>query len=202
MFKINLDYNLSKDIFFIEKKEIKMKSIVVYSSLTGNTKMVGEAIAEVLAPNCDIYKVEDNPDITGYDLVVVGFWVDKGTADAKASKFLKSIRNSKVAVYATLGAEPDSEHAKTSLQNGIDMLDSSNEVMGRFICQGKIDPKLLEAMKKMFGTKVSKENFHAVDEKRLERHRKASTHPDEQDLANAKKVFSEIKAKMSGEMNL
>ena len=171
-----------------------MKSIVVYSSLTGNTKMVGEAIAEVLAPNCDIYKVEDNPDITGYDLVVVGFWVDKGTADAKASKFLKSIRNSKVAVYATLGAEPDSEHAKTSLQNGIDMLDSSNEVMGRFICQGKIDPKLLEAMKKMFGTKVSKENFHAVDEKRLERHRKASTHPDEQDLANAKKVFSEIKA--------
>ena len=41
-----------------------MKSIVVYSSLTGNTKMVGEAIAEVLAPNCDIYKVEDNPDIT------------------------------------------------------------------------------------------------------------------------------------------
>jgi len=57
-------------------------------------------------------------------------------------------------------------------------------------------------MKKMFGTKVSKENFHAVDEKRLERHRKASTHPDEQDLANAKKVFSEIKAKMSGEMNL
>ena len=59
-----------------------MKSIVVYSSLTGNTKMVGETIAEVLAPNCDIYKVEDNPDITGYDLVVVGFWVDKGTADA------------------------------------------------------------------------------------------------------------------------
>lgn len=30
---------------------------------------------------------------------------------------------------------------------------------------------------------------------------KASTHPDEQDLANARKVFSEIKAKMSGEIN-
>lgn len=55
-----------------------------------------------------------------------------------------------MAVYATLGAEPDSEHAKTSLQNSIDMLDSSNEVMGRFICQGKIDPKLLEAMKNVW----------------------------------------------------
>lgn len=85
--------------------------------------------------------------------------MDKGTADAKASKFLKSIRNSKVAVYATLGAEPDSEHAKTSLQNGIDMLDSSNEVMGRFICQGKIDPKLLEAMKKCLARKFLKKIF-------------------------------------------
>ena len=172
-----------------------MKSLVVYSSLTGNTKKVGEAIAEVLAPNCDVHKVEDNPDYTGYDLVVVGYWVDKGTADAKASKYLKSIKNSKVGVFATLGAEPDSPHAVSSLQNGIDMLDSSNEVVGKFICQGKIDPKLLEFMKKQFGTSGS---FHAVDEKRLERHRKASTHPDEQDLANAKAVFAQVKAQLNG----
>ena len=131
-------------------------------------------------------------------------WVDKGTADAKAANYLKSIKNSKVAVFATLGAEPETEHAKTSLQNGIDMLDqngidmldSSNKLMGKFICQGKIDPKLLEVMRKMFGNKVSKENFHAVDEKRLERHRRASTHPDAQDLANAKAVFAKIKAAM------
>ncbi|MDM8143057.1 flavodoxin family protein [Megamonas hypermegale] len=173
-----------------------MKFLVVYSSLTGNTKMVGEAIAEVLAPECDIFPVEDNPDYSGYDLVVVGYWVDKGTADKKASAYLKSIKNSKVAVFATLGAEPETEHAQKSLQNGIDMLDSSNELMGKFICQGKIDPKLLEVMRKMFGTKVSKENFHAVDEKRLERHRRASTHPDAQDLANAKAVFAQIKAAM------
>lgn len=60
-----------------------MKFLVVYSSLTGNTKMVGEAIAEVLAPECDIFPVEDNPDYSDYDLVVVGYWVDKGTADKK-----------------------------------------------------------------------------------------------------------------------
>ena len=120
-----------------------MKSIVVYSSLTGNTKMVGEAIAEVLAPNCDIYKVEDNPDITGYDLVVVGFWVDKGTADAKSSKFLKSIRNSKVAVYATLGAEPDSEHAKTSLQNGIDIANRNAHAFSFFFLNLDINMRSL-----------------------------------------------------------
>ncbi len=173
----------------------ELKSLVVYSSLTGNTKKVAEAVAEVLAPNCDIHKVEDNPDFTDYDLVAVGYWVDKGTADKKAADYLKSIKNSNVAVFATLGAEADSPHAVSSLQNGIDMVDSSNKVVGKFICQGKIDPKLLEFMKKQFG---SKGHFHSVDEQRLERHRKASTHPDEQDLANAKSVFAQIKVKLNG----
>lgn len=37
--------------------------------------MVGEAIAEVKHLIVNICKVEDNPNISGYDLVVVGFWV-------------------------------------------------------------------------------------------------------------------------------
>ena len=172
-----------------------MKSLVVYSSLTGNTKKVAEAIAEALHPGCDIHKVEDNPAADGYDLVAVGYWVDKGTADAKAAKYLQSLKNSKVAIFATLGAEPDSPHAADSLNKGAALLDSSNELVGKFICQGKIDPKVIEFMMKQFGTKG---NFHAVDEKRMERHRKASTHPDEQDLANAKAVFTEIKRKLEG----
>ena len=73
-----------------------MKSLVVYSSLTGNTKMVGEAIAEVLAPDCDIFKVEDNPNYADYDLVVVGYWVDKGTADAKAANYLNPLKIAKL----------------------------------------------------------------------------------------------------------
>lgn len=175
---------------------MSFKSLVVYSSVTGNTKKVAEAIAEALAPDCDIHKVEDNPAIEGYDLVAVGYWVDKGTADAKAIKYLKSIKNAKVAIFATLGAEPDSQHAKDSLKKGRELLDSSNEVVGEFICQGKIDPKIIEFMAKHFGT--SGKGFHVVDEKRKQRHAQASTHPDEQDLANAKAVFSEIKQKLTG----
>ena len=173
-----------------------MKSLVVYSSATGNTKMVAEAIAEALNPGCDIHSVEDNPAAEGYDLVAVGYWVDKGTADAKAAKYLQSIKNSKVAIFATLGAEPDSPHAADSLKKGAELLDSSNEVVGKFICQGKIDPKVIEFMRKQFGT--SGKGFHVVDEKRMERHRKASTHPDAQDLANAKAAFTEIKQKLEG----
>lgn len=175
---------------------MSFKSLIVYSSVTGNTKQVAEAIAEALAPNADIHKVEDNPSTEGYDLVAVGYWVDKGSADAKATKYLQSIKNTKVAIFATLGAEPDSQHALDSLQKGRDLLDSSNEVVGDFICQGKIDPKIIAFMAKHFGT--NGKGFHAVDEKRKQRHIQASTHPDAQDLANAKARFSEIKQRLTG----
>ena len=53
-----------------------MKTLIVYSSLTGNTKKVAEAIAAVL-PGCDLLPVEEAPaSVEGYDLVALGYWVD------------------------------------------------------------------------------------------------------------------------------
>ena len=62
-----------------------MKSIVIYSSLTGNTKQVAEAITSVLpagTPPCVSMK-EVPSDLSSYDLVFAGFWVDKGTANKR-----------------------------------------------------------------------------------------------------------------------
>ena len=52
-----------------------MKIAIIYSSLTGNTKMVAEAIAAVL-PGSELYSVEDQVDLTKYDCIAVGFWVE------------------------------------------------------------------------------------------------------------------------------
>lgn len=169
-----------------------MKSLVVYSSLTGNTKMVAEAVAEVLMPDCTLCRVEDEPDFAGYDLVAVGYWVDRGTADKKAADYLVRIKNSKVALFVTIGADPKSEHASKSVANGIAMLDASNKLMGTFICQGKIDPKLIESMSKMFPP----DHPHGMNEARIARHKAASTHPDAGDLKAAKAVFQEIRAQI------
>ena len=56
-----------------------MKSIVIYSSLTGNTKQVAEAITSVLPADTPCVSMHELPsDIASYDLVFAGFWVDKG----------------------------------------------------------------------------------------------------------------------------
>ncbi|AJQ26557.1 flavodoxin family protein [Pelosinus fermentans] len=165
-----------------------MQTLVVYSSLTGNTKKVAEAIYEVFGARAALFPVETAPAPTNYDFVIVGFWVDKGTADKKAQEYLKTIQDKPVALFATLGAYPDSEHAASSLKNAAAFLDVSNQLVGTFICQGKIDPKLIEQFKNMPGN-----HPHAATPERMERYKKAASHPDSSDLEAAQAVFVDIK---------
>ena len=71
-----------------------MKAAVVYSTLTGNTKKVAEAFASGLGPGVEMFDVSAAPaDISGYDLVVIGFWVDRGHPDQKSMDFMKRVED-------------------------------------------------------------------------------------------------------------
>ena len=52
-----------------------MKTLIVYSSKTGNTRKVAEAIHAVLPAGTDIFPVSEAPEPDAYDFVVVGYWV-------------------------------------------------------------------------------------------------------------------------------
>lgn len=170
-----------------------MKTLIVYSSLTGNTRQIAEAIYEIFGEQADLFPVEKAPSADGYDLIAVGFWVDRGTADKKAQGYLGGLRNQQVALFATLGAYPDSEHAAKSMANAAALLDESNQVVGTFICQGKVDPRLIEQFKKL-----PEGHPHGLNAERLARHQEAAKHPDAADLNNAKAIFREIKRKLQG----
>lgn len=167
-----------------------MKNLIVYSSLTGNTQKVGEAIFEIMPEGTRISPVETAPAANEYDFVSVGFWVDKGTADKKTLEYIETIRDRKVALFATLGAKADSPHAQECLEKVARLLDKSNALVGTFICQGKIDPKLTEAMKNF-----PKGHFHEMTTERQALHNEAAKHPDAKDLAEAQKTFMEMLTK-------
>ena len=162
------------------------KSLVVYSSLTGNTKKVAEAVQSVI-PNCDIFPVENAPEnLDDYYFVSVGYWVDRGLPDAKSKKFIKSLKNMNVALFFFFFAYPDSPHALGCIRDSEAMLKkegSNNNVLGSFLCLGKIDPKLIDYMGKFMG------DTHPVTPERKERLLQAQTHPDENDLEQVKSVF-------------
>ncbi len=170
------------------KKEntLKRKSLVVYSSLTGNTKKVAEAVAQVI-PNCDIVTVDEVPaNLDEYYFISVGYWVDRGLPDKKSKKFIKSIKNMNVALFGTLGAYPDSPHAKGCMRDSEAMLKvegKNNNVLGSFLCLGKIDEKLLDYMGKFMG------DSHPMTPERKARLLEAQTHPDNNDLTNVQLLF-------------
>lgn len=166
-----------------------MKTLIVYSSLTGNTKKVAEAIASIL-PSCDIFPVQEAPSSTeGYGLVAVGYWVDKGMPDSRTMDWLKCVRNSRIAFFGTLGAYPDSDHARECMAKGellVSSPEKGNTIFGSWLCQGRIDPKVIEAMAKMAG------NIHPMTPERLARIKEASHHPDEKDLLNAQNFIRSV----------
>ena len=96
-----------------------MKSIVLYSTRTGNTKMVAEAIASAPPEGTPCRNIREmNESLSDYDCVFMGFWVDKGTADDASRKVLENLHNRHVAVFATAGVNPASSHAQDCLKNG------------------------------------------------------------------------------------
>ena len=84
-----------------------MRTIVVYSSLTGNTKKVGEAIASGLPVGTEAVSVKDVPaDLADYDCVFVGFGVDRGTADKATADLLPKLRMVLIMLWQQWGSMP------------------------------------------------------------------------------------------------
>lgn len=155
-----------------------MRSLVVYSSLTGNTKMLAEAVFEALPDAKDICNVKNNPDFAAYDLICLGYWVDKGGPNAAMLAYMEKVRGKKVFLFGTLGAYPDSDHAKDCMAKAAAQV-AGNEVVGNVIRQGKIDPQLLERMARM-------QSAHTMTEERRARIEEAKKHPNAQDLRDVK----------------
>ncbi len=172
-----------------------MKSLIVYSSRTGNTQMLAEAVSAVM-PNptlCPIGSIDSTGSAENYqdfDLLAIGYWVDKGLPDEKVLNYFKTIKNTTIILFGTLGAYPDSAHAQDCIQKAEALLSDpalNNTVLGSFLCMGKVDPKLLTAMAKM-----PQNQAHPMTDERKERIEEAKKHPNEADLLNVQTFIKNL----------
>ncbi|HNV05946.1 MAG TPA: flavodoxin family protein, partial [Petrotogaceae bacterium] len=60
-----------------------MRSLLLYSTLTGNTEKVAKAVYETMPQGTELKKASNSEEPSDYDVIVIGFWVDRGTADEK-----------------------------------------------------------------------------------------------------------------------
>lgn len=164
-----------------------MKILVTYSSKTGNTKRLAEGIYEGLKDQeKELCPMKEVSDLDKYDVVLAGYWVDKGGPNQEAVEFLKKLNGKKVGIFATLAFWPDSEHGFTSLQEGEKLVKEKNHIIGKFICQGKLDEKVIEMFEKM-----PEGNPHRPTPEKRKRYKISANHPSSADLAAAAELFRE-----------
>lgn len=157
------------------------KYLIVYSSRTGNTRRMAEAFYEAAPKGSRLAEMREDVDPTEFDAVFVGFWVDKGMPNAQARDYLSSLQHTEVVLFATLGADPESDHAKTSLQKAADLLAENCRVLDALAFRGAIDPKLIEAMRK----RANPNSYHTPEQMRRSVEESAG-HPNEADFAKAR----------------
>lgn len=167
-----------------------MKMACIYSSKTGNTRMVAEAVHQAMPEGTQLYAVESAPEPDQFDFLALGFWVDRGTADARMLRYMERVREKRVGLFGTLGAYPDSDHARDVIDNVTKQL-GTNDILGSFLCQGKIDPEILKIMAKLPGHKMTEERRARIEE--------AKKHPNDADLGNARQAIIGILGKLNGE---
>ena len=73
---------------------------IIFSSVTGNTKLLADALRETLPKDaCDYFGTSENAP-TDSQLLYVGFWTDKGNADSATLALLQKLRNKKLFLLA------------------------------------------------------------------------------------------------------
>jgi len=124
-----------------------MKSLVVYSSQSGNTRKLAEAVFDALPGEKARYPVDEAPDPSDYGFIAVGFWLMGGKPDPKSSEYLGKIGEKPLFLFATHGAGAGSDHAIHGMALAKSLAPESH-IRGTYSCQGEVNPKVIEKASK------------------------------------------------------
>ena len=124
-----------------------MKTLIVYSSQTGNTKKMAEALNDAISGENTLCPVGEAPDPSGFDLLAVGFWLMGGKPDPKSADYLAKVGDANLFLFATHGADANSDHAANAMKHAASLAASAT-IAGTFSCQGEVNPTFLEKAQK------------------------------------------------------
>ena len=158
---------------------------IIFSSLTGNTKKLADTIHEMLPHDkCD-YFGENDSRVPQSDLLYIGFWTDKGNADHKTLELLAKLKNKKIFLFGTAGFGGSDLYFKKILEQVRQSIDSSNVVIGEYMCQGKMPPSVRERYIKMKQSPEHPANLDML----IKNFDGALSHPDGEDLERLKRLL-------------
>lgn len=118
-----------------------MSYSVVFSSKTGNTELIAKRIRKAMGQDgCSYF---GSPEDAGDEartagVVFVGTWTDKGAATDDVRAFLHSLDGRRVFLFGTCGFGASDAYYNQVLERIRGDLPASCELVGSFMCQGKM----------------------------------------------------------------
>ena len=156
-----------------------MKTLIIYSSETGNTKMVCEKASEYINGEKVIIPVKekDSINLDEFDNIIVGTLIDKANANSEAKKFINTLTNKNLFFIGTLAASLTSEHAKKCFNNLRKLFSKKNNFVDGVLARGKVSEDLQEKF-----TKFPLNIIHKFVPNMKEIILEADAHPNETDF--------------------
>lgn len=168
-----------------------MTYTIVYSSRTGNTKLLADGIRSVLpAENCVYFGPVSGAEreAAQADVVFAGFWTDKGSCDEEMAGFLSGIVGKDVFLFGTAGFGGSEEYFSKILRNVGKYLDGSCRLAGTFMCQGQMQPAVRERYEGMVGMGGDGDRVREM----IENYDRALGHPNEGDVGRVKREVRQV----------
>lgn len=166
-----------------------MNYSVVYATSTGNTKLLADNVAEVLGKDCTYIGQPDEKSKEA-DVIFIGFWTDKGNCNEEIKKFISELENKKVFLFGSAGAGSE-DYLNMVINNVKGELDGSCEVVGEFMCQGKMQQGVKVRYEHMLEEKPGDEEILRL----IKNFEEALNHPNEDDLTRLKNKVKEVVGK-------
>ena len=157
---------------------------IVFSSVTGNTRQLAEAIRESLPETgCDYFGL-CSAEALKSEMLYVGFWTDKGNADEASLALLKTLKSKKIFLFGTAGFGESEAYFQKVLDRVKESIDESNSIIGTYMCQGKMPMVVRERYEKMRQQPNPAPNLDGL----IRNFDRALTHPDDHDLEELKQA--------------
>lgn len=155
-----------------------MKTLIIYSSLTGNTKKIAEAIVGSLEDGELISADQFHPSMVDhFDYFMAGYWINQGDCDSKTLEILQHLKGKKIALFGTLGAKKESEYY-TMIKQRVEEHVKEAHLLGHFLCQGSVGEQTMQRYRELL--KKHPEDIHIKAQ--VEAYEEGKHHPDEQDI--------------------
>ena len=152
---------------------------IVYSSKTGNTKMLADALHQALPADDCLYFGAPDAQALAAERIYIGFWTDKGSCDAETAAFLAQLTRQEVFLFGTCGFGGGVAYFEQILARVRDLLPESVQLVGSYLCPGTMPQSVRDRYVRIAEEEPAKRSHM---QKMIFNFDCALSHPDADDL--------------------